>query len=130
MTCFKTIAAAGILVSSLAAFGASASAAGMKSVDPDGDGSITMQEAHDAAAKTFDEQDKTHTGKLTAKQISPMHRAMREMARHDKDHTLDKDEYMAGVDAAFKEADPKGSGVLNKEALKTKAGRHFLSLVE
>lgn len=121
------LAAAFLSLSAAAIAGQAAYAA---ELDTNGDGTVSLDEAHAAASRKFDALDSAHSGKLTAQQLSPVSKAMAEMATHDKDQSIDKTEYMAGVDAAFKEADPSGSGKLNAAALKTPAGERFKSLVE
>lgn len=102
----------------------------MSNLDTDKDGSVTMDEAHASAGKKFDKLDAKHTGKVSKKRIPAIAKAMDEMKVTDQNAEIDKTQYMAGVDAAFKEADHDNEGKLTPDELKTPAGKKFLNMVE
>ena len=102
----------------------------MSNLDTDKDGSVTMDEAHASASKKFDKLDPKHTGKVSKARIPAITRAMDEMKVTDKNLEIDKTQYMAGVDAAFKEADKDNEGKLTPDELKSPAGKKFLNMVE
>ena len=48
----------------------------------------------------------------------------------DSDGTLDKNEYLALVEARFRAADPDNDGTLDAKELKTPAGKALVSLLK
>lgn len=100
-------------------------------IDPDNDGSMTMDEAKKAAALVFDRinKDKDVTldvaelrGRLSAKEIAA--------ADPDKDKTIDKAEYLAIVDARFKAANKDKDNTIECKELYSKAGQALLRLLK
>jgi hypothetical protein len=99
--------------------------------DPDKDSTVDLAEAKTSAAALFDklnkDSDKDATldakelkGHLTAKEIRA--------ADPDKDSTLDKAEYLAVVEARFKNANPDNDGTIDCKEADTKAGKALLKL--
>ena len=100
---FLLLAAAFTLTAPLAA---QAKMADMKMIDPDSDGTVSLDEAKAAAEQKFAAMDP------------------------DKDGTIDKAEYMTLVEAAFKKADTDSDGMLDKKELATPAGKKLLALIQ
>ena len=100
-------------------------------IDPDNDGSMTLDEAKKAAGAVFDRinKDKDATldvaelrGRLSAKEIAS--------ADPDKDKTIDKAEYLAVVEARFKAANKDKDNSIECKELYSKSGQALLRLLK
>jgi hypothetical protein len=122
----------GVLLASapISAFAAKM-APNMKMLDPDGDGTVSLDEAQKAGAVKFDVVDPDKDGTLNKKEAKHlMSKKVFKMANPDKDGSIDKTEYAATVEAAFKKADPDGDGSLDRKELSSSAGKKLLMLVQ
>jgi EF hand len=109
----------------------SASPGVLKSLDPDNDGTVDLNEAKAAAARVFDRLDRDKDGTLDKRELHGRLSANDfAVADPDKDGTLDKSEYMALVEQRFKAADPDNDGTLDAKELRSRAGRALLRLVK
>jgi hypothetical protein len=105
--------------------------ADMKMIDPDSDGTVSLTEAQDAAAKKFAILDPDKDGTLDMKEAKGlMSKTTFKAADPDKDGTIDKTEYMTAVETTFKKADKDGDGTLDAKELSTPAGQKLLSLIQ
>lgn len=105
-------------------------AADMTAVDPDADGTVSLAEARDAAAKTFEMMDSDKDGTIDASEAKGrLANDAFTMGDPDKDGTIDKAEYLAFVEAAFKTADPDGDGTLDAKELASPTGKRVLELI-
>lgn len=110
---------------------AHAKMADMKLIDPDGDGTVSLDEAQAAGAKKFEMLDPDHDGTIDKKESKGlMSKAAFKMADPDKDGTIDKTEYAAMIEAAFTKADPDGDKTLDAKELATPAGKKLLALIQ
>ena len=108
------------------AFAASA----LKTLDPDKDGTVDLNEAKTAASAMFDRLEKDKDGTLDRKELhGRIPEADWAAADPDNDKTISKDEYLAYVEAVFKKADADNDGTLDAKELKTPAGRALLRLL-
>ncbi len=135
MTSMKSVAALVIAVGALACAAPltayAKTSADMKMIDPDGDGTVSLAEAQDAAAKKFAALDPDGDGTIDMKEAKGMmSKAAFKNADPDKDGTIDKSEYMALLDSAFKKADPDGDGTLDAKELARPAGQKVLALIQ
>src|SRR5262252_2784659 len=103
----------------------------MQLLDPDNDGTVSLDEAKKAASAVFDRLDRDHSGTLKNRELGGRV-TNREFAAADpdKDGTLTKDEYLAIVEQRFKAADPDNDGTLDAKELSTRAGRALLRLLQ
>ena len=104
MSLAKVLSASLVAVGALAFVAPHASFAAkadMKMMDPDNDGSVSMDEAKAAAG-----------------------------AKSDKDGTVDKAEYTAAVESAFKAADPDGDGTVDAKEMKSAKGKKLEKLLQ
>jgi Ca2+-binding EF-hand superfamily protein len=119
-----------MLCQSAAAKDTMVDAALMKTLDPDGDGTVDLAEAKAAGAEMFKklntDDDKTLSKKELGDRISE---ADFKAADPDGDGTLNEAEYMALVEKLFKAADPDGDGTLDEAELKSAAGQKLLALI-
>ena len=98
-------------------------------LDPDNDGTVSLDEAKKAADALFDKLDRDHDGTLTKAELRGRLSAKEFAAADaDKDGTLSKDEYAAVVERRFKAADADNDGTLTAKELRTRAGRALLRL--
>jgi hypothetical protein len=102
----------------------------LSKIDPDHDGTVSLDEAKAAASVKFEalDTDKEQTldaGELTGI-LSPT--ALKE-ADADKDETLDKAEYLALAEKMFKAADVDHDGTLDAKELSTDYGRALVALL-
>ena len=122
-----------ILISalSLAACGRSNdSAAALKALDPDNDGTVSLAEAQAGASKVFASLNKDKDGTLDAKELGDrIDAAGIKSADPDNDGTLDEKEYAKIVESKFKAADPDGDGTVDKKELDSPAGQQLLKLI-
>lgn len=109
---------------------AHAKSADMKMIDPDGDGTVSLDEAKAAGDMKFAAMDPDKDGSIDMKEGKGMSKAAFKMADPDKDGTIDKAEYGAMVEVAFKKADPDGDGTLDKKELASPAGKKLLALIQ
>jgi hypothetical protein len=109
----------------------SASPGVLKSLDPDNDGTVDLNEAKLAATNAFDRLDRDKDGTLDKRELRGRVSAHDLAgADPDKDGTLDKPEYMALVEQRFKAADPDNDGTLDAKELRSRAGRVLLRVVK
>ena len=107
-----------------------AKAMDMKAIDPDSDGTVSLDEAKAAGDAKFTAMDPDKDGTIDMKEGKSMSKTSFKMADPDKDGTIDKAEYTAMVEAAFKKADPDGDGTLDKKELASPAGKKLLALIQ
>src|SRR5215813_10743887 len=102
----------------------------MQALDPDNDGTVSLDEAKKAASTLFDRLDRNHNRVLNKRElggrVTPQEFAV---ADPDKDGTLTKDEYLTVVEKRFKAADPDNDGKLDEKELRSRAGRALLRLL-
>jgi hypothetical protein len=102
----------------------------LSKIDPDNDGTLSLDEAKKAAAAAFEDLDTDKEGTLDATEltgiVSP---ATLAKADTDKDGTLDKAEYITLVAKAFAAADPDKDGTLDAKELSTEKGRALVALI-
>jgi Ca2+-binding EF-hand superfamily protein len=131
-----TFARAACVAVALCGFGAmraqaAALPASLAALDPDKDGSVSLDEAKAAADKKFEALDTDHDGTLDAKEAGQvLHRSDFSKADPDKDGTMDKAEWSALVDQRFKAADTDHDGTLDARELASPAGKSLLRLVQ
>lgn len=131
MTFRKTLSVSLLALGTLAFAAPAFAKMDMKAIDPDGDGSVSLAEAQDAAGKKFMMMDPDKDGTIDMKEAKgKIAKDKFKMVDTDKDGTIDKTEYMARVEAAFKAADPDGDGTLDAKELKTPAGMKLLSMIQ
>jgi EF hand len=101
-----------------------------RTLDPDRDGTVDLNEATAAASALFDRLDRDRDGTLDRRELRGRLSA-KELAAADPDHdgTLTKAEYLAVVDKRFKAADPDKDGTLDRRELRSAAGRALVRLV-
>jgi len=105
-------------------------AALMKTLDPDGDGTVDLAEAKAAGAKMFKKLNTDDDRTLDMKELGDrVSEADFKAADPDGDGTLDEAEYLALVEKLFKAADPDGDGTLDEAELKSPAGQKLLALI-
>jgi hypothetical protein len=106
------------------------SAAALKALDPDDDGTIDLKEAQAGAAAVFKEINPDNDGTLDAKELEGrLTEAEIKAADPDNDGTLDEKEYMAVVEQKFKAADPDDDGTVDLKELESPAGQELLKLI-
>jgi Ca2+-binding EF-hand superfamily protein len=133
---FSVIAAASAAAVSVGVVGIvtpawSASPGVLKSLDPDNDGTVDLNEAKAAAARVFDRLDRDKDGTLDKRELRGRVRANDlAVADPDKDGTLDRNEYLAVVEARFKAANLDNDGTLDAKELRSRAGRALLRLLQ
>ena len=132
---FKNIAVASVLALATVAMPVASFAKmtgpDMKMLDPDSDGTISLDEAQKAGAMKFDALDPDKDGTLDIKEAKGlMTKVAFKMTDPDKDGTIDKAEYAAAIEAAFKKADTDGEGTVDAKELKTAAGKKLLALIQ
>ena len=109
----------------------SASPGIIKSLDPDNDGTVDLNEAKAVAARVFDLIDRDKDGTLDRRELRARV-SVRELAAADadKDGTLDKREYLALVEQRFRAADPDRDGTIDARELRSRAGLALLRLLK
>ena len=106
------------------------SAAALKALDPDNDGTIDLKEADDGALKVFKEIDPDNDGTLDAKELAGrLTEAEIKAADPDNDGTLDEKEYLAIVKKKFEAANPDDDGTVDLKELESPAGQELLKLI-
>jgi Ca2+-binding EF-hand superfamily protein len=102
----------------------------MQVLDPDNDGTISLDEARKAASALFDRLDRNRNGVLNKRElggrVTPQEFVV---ADPDKSGTLTKEEYLSVVEKRFKAADPDNDGTVDEKELTTRAGRALLRLL-
>jgi Ca2+-binding EF-hand superfamily protein len=84
-----------------------------------------------AASATFDKLDINHDGTLDAKELhGRISKKDWRTADPDNDKTITKDEYLAYVEALFKQADTNGEGKLEGKELRSPAARKLERLLK
>jgi hypothetical protein len=102
-------------------------------IDPDNDGSMTLDEAKKAAGAVFDRINKDSAkdstldarelrGRLSEKEIAA--------GDPDKDKTIDKNEYLSIVEARFKAANKDADSTIECKELYSKNGKALLRLLK
>jgi hypothetical protein len=99
-------------------------------LDTDNDSTVDLAEAKKAASALFDKLDTDKDGTLDLKELKGR-MTQKEFTAADPDHdgTLNKDEYLAGVERRFKAADPDNDGTISAAEFKTRAGRSLSKLL-
>lgn len=106
------------------------SAAALKALDPDNDGTIDLAEAQAGGSKTFAKLNPDNDGTLDAKELSGrLDETGIKAADPDNDGTLDVKEYEALVAEKFKAANPDNDGTVDKKELDSPAGQELLKLI-
>ena len=127
------IALAVFLISalSMAACGRSGnSAAALKALDPDNDGTISVAEAKAGGSQIFAKLNSDNDKTLDAKELAGrLDEASIKAADPDHDGTLDAKEYEAVGAEKFKAADPDNDGTVDKKELDSPAGQELLKLI-
>ncbi len=105
-------------------------AALMKTLDPDGDGTVDLAEAKAAGAAMFKKLNTDDDDTLSMKELAGrVSEADFKAADPDGDGTLDSAEYAALIETTFKAADPDDDGTLDEAELKSAAGQKLLALI-
>lgn len=123
-----SLAALGLLTSvGLAA--AQTSAAFLKAVDKDSDGSVTLDEVKTYASDRFKALEKDKDGTLDAKELKGRLSASGfKSVNTDVDKTIDEPEFMAYVEKLFKDANDSDA-TLDAKELGTPAGKKLIMLL-
>src|SRR5580698_1151135 len=122
-----SLAPALVMTSASPAFAASA----LKTLDPDKDGTVDLNEAKTAANALFDKLEKDNDGTLDHKELHGRISAKDwAVADPDNDKTVSKDEYLAYVEVLFKKADPDNHGTIDAKELRSPAGHALLRLLK
>ena len=99
-------------------------------LDPDNNGTVSLDEAKNAGSALYDRLDRSRKGVLNRRELGGrVTNAEFTAADPDKDGTLTKAEYLTIVEKRFKAANPDNDGTLDDKELRTRAGRAFLRLV-
>ncbi len=99
-------------------------------LDPDNNGTVSLDEARKAGSAVYDRLDRGRKGVLNRRELGGrVTNAEFAAADPDKDGTLSKAEYLTIVERRFKAANPDNDGTLDENELRTRAGRAFLRLV-
>jgi Ca2+-binding EF-hand superfamily protein len=103
----------------------------MQALDPDNDGTVSLDEAKKAASTLFDRLDRNHNRVLNKRElggrVTPQEFAA---ADPDRDGTLTKDEFLTVVEKRFKAADPDNDGTIDDKEFHTRPGRALLRLLQ
>jgi hypothetical protein len=124
------------LSAALPAFSATALAAPkrgrlMQALDPDNDGTVSLDEAKKAASTLFDHLDRNKNGVLNKRELGGRVTAQEFAAADpDKDGTLTKDEFLTVVEKRFKAADPDNDGTIDEKEFHSRSGRALLRLLQ
>jgi Ca2+-binding EF-hand superfamily protein len=103
----------------------------LSALDPDKDGTVSLDEAKAAADKKFDALDTDHEGTLSLKETKGLFlKSTLPQADPDKDGTIDKAEWEAQVEHRFKAADTDRDGTLDARELASPAGKSLLRLLQ
>ena len=92
-------------------------AAALKALDPDNDGTIDLAEAQAGGKKKFAKLNPDNDGTLDAKELTGiLDEAAIKAADPDSDGTLDEKEYAEVVEAKFKAANPDDDGTVDERS--------------
>jgi hypothetical protein len=132
----RTVIVAAFVVSAsvagrLPAVAAAKRSRAMQMLDPDNDGTVSLEEAKQAASALFDRIDRNRNGVLNKRElggrVTPQEFAV---VDRNKDGMLNKNEYLSVVEKRFKAADPDNDGTLDEKELTSRAGRALLRLLQ
>jgi Ca2+-binding EF-hand superfamily protein len=102
----------------------------MARLDPDHDGTVSLDEVKKVASERFDALDTDHEGTLDASELTGiLDQKGLQKADKDKDKTLDKAEFIALVTTYFQRADKDKDGKLEPAELNTPEGRALVALL-
>jgi Ca2+-binding EF-hand superfamily protein len=105
-------------------------AAALKALDPDNDGTIDLKEADVGALKVFKAINPDNDGTLDAKELTGRLTADElKAADPDNDGTLDEKEYLAVVKQKFEAANPDNDGTIDLKELESPKGEELLKLI-
>ena len=129
----KRVAIAGFaalgLLTSIGLASAQTSAAFLKMVDKDSDGTVTLDEVKAYASDRFKAFEKDQDGTLDTKELKGRLSATGfKAANTDADKTIDEPEFMAYVENLFKEAND-GDTTLDAKELEKPAGKKLIMLL-
>ena len=120
----------GMLLAMAASTAVADTAAALKELDPDNDGTIDLAEAQAGAKKKFAALNPDNDGTLDEKELTGiLDAAAIKAADPDNDGTLDEKEYAAVVEAKFKAANPDDDGTIDEKELSSPAGQELLKLI-
>jgi Ca2+-binding EF-hand superfamily protein len=103
----------------------------LSALDPDKDGTVSLDEAKTAAGTKFDALDTDHDGTLTLQETKGIFlKSTMPQADPDKDGTIDKAEWEVQVEHRFKAADANRNGTLDAQELASSAGKSLLRLLQ
>ncbi|ODS03902.1 hypothetical protein AUC71_07140 [Methyloceanibacter marginalis] len=124
-----SIAATALFLTASPTFAADTAAA-LKALDPDNDGTIDMKEAIAGAKKVFKTINTDDDKTLEADELQGMLDAEGlDAADPDDDDSLDWKEYRALVKAKFKAANPDDDGTIDLKELESPAGQELMTLI-
>jgi len=113
------------------AFAAAKRSRAMQLLDPNNDGSISLDEARKVASALFDRLDRNRNGVLNKRElggrVTPQEFVV---ADPDKDGTLTKAEYLSVVEKRFKAADSDNNGAVDEKELTARPGRALARLLQ
>jgi hypothetical protein len=110
---------------------AATSSSPLATLDPDKDGTVSVEEAKTAAVKKFDALDTDHEGTLSpAEAKDAITQSAFSRADSDNDGTIDKAEWVAIVEQHFKAADPDHDGTLDAKELESPEGKQLLKMLQ
>lgn len=126
-----TVAAAALALPVLGVPAAKAdSAAALKALDPDNDGTIDLAEAQKGGEAVFAKLDADKSGTLTPKELKGrLSKKGMGKADPDKDGSLDKAEYAKMIEKRFKGANPDKDNTIDAKELDSKPGQALLRLI-
>jgi hypothetical protein len=127
----KMLAACALAIGLGAPLAAFAKTADMTALDPDNDGTVSLDEASKAGAAKFDKLDVDHDGtidKTEAASVIP--EKMFDRINKDKDGTIDKAEYGDAVAAVFKRADKDNDGTIDAAELAKGPGKRLVKMIQ
>jgi Ca2+-binding EF-hand superfamily protein len=136
MTIRKMLIPAALLAAAVGSFGAMQVQAAtlppsLAALDPDKDGTVSVDEAKAAAVKKFDALDTDHEGTLSPEEAKgAVMQATFSAADPDKDGTIDKAEWASLVEQHFKAADPDHDGTLDAKELESPEGKQLLKMIQ
>ena len=126
----RALVLGGVLLALAAPVAIADTAAALKALDPDNDGTIDLAEAQPGAKKKFAALNPDNDGTLDAKELSGvLDEAAIKAADPDNDGTLDEKEYAAVVEAKFKAANPDNDGTIDQKELDSSGGQELLKLI-
>lgn len=103
----------------------------MKTLNPDYDGTIDMNEATTAAKALFKVINPDNDGTLDEKEVKGrLTKEEFQAANPDKDGTLDEAEFLKVVEQRFAKANPDNDGTIDCKELGTPAGKALLSVLQ